>query len=185
MHRQIWASCKEGEPQPGKRQRQKACRLGRQFSIIGKIVFFPLGMVLVPLNNQPYKRGYLFCANSLPRRFEDLKVKASLYVRNSLIVSSKPPPIHGAPPEQWNRAPSCLGELLGMRSQKIIWGLYSWLTCCEKTWRHCLYHVKWTLVIHWCPKCRYMHIRTSQHWSKFAKKSPLQMQPTLLNSERG
>ena len=53
-------------------------------------------------------------------------------------------------------------------------GLYSWLTCCEKTWRHCLYHVKLTLVIHWCPKCRYMHIRTSQHWSKFVKKSPLQ-----------
>ena len=43
-------------------------------------------------------------------RFVDLKVKASLYVRNSLIVSSKPPPIHGAPPEQLSKGQ---GPLVG------------------------------------------------------------------------
>jgi len=51
--------------------------------------------------------------------FVDLEVKASLYVRNSLIVSSKPPPIHGAPPEQLSKGQGPLVEPGGVVGDEI------------------------------------------------------------------
>ena len=45
-----------------------------------------------------WKKWLEFHPETIPNRFHGLIIKASRYVRNSLIVSSKPPPIHGAPP---------------------------------------------------------------------------------------